>query len=197
MNRRTILPLALLLIAGCGGETSSSVFKDAKQVIIASPQQCKRFLLTLGESDDVFTFGSEQGALGLTEQRIFAAVFEEFPPQVQDGKIINSQDAVWVWHSGMRSNANPAAGKVRFTDGTGVNADGTPAALEACRMTGNCSSITSKLDRATGKTYFFAVWAWNEEREISYFSDTVMPFCFTLDEAERGQDCPAACSNAW
>lgn len=197
MNSRMTLPLALLLVAGCGGETSSAIFKDAKQVVIASPQQCKRFLLNLGEGDDIFTFGSEEGSLGLNEQRVFAAIFEEYPPQVQDGRIVNPQDAVWVWHSGMRSNANPAAGKVRFTDGTSANADGTPASLEACRMAGNCSSIASKLDRVTGKTYFFAVWAWNDEREISYFSDKVMPFCFTLDEAERGQDCPAACNNAW
>ena len=196
MTRRIpFLILGLLLLAGCGGESSSSIFTDAKQVVIASPQPCKKFLLQLGDADDVFQFGGQEGSLGLSEQRVFAAIFDDYP-QVQKGQIVNPGDAQWVWHSGLRSTATAAAGKVRFTDGTGTTGtEGAPASLESCKIRNDCSTLVGKVDRNNSKTYYFAVWAWNEEREISYFSDQVTPFCFTLDPDQRGQDCPSTCSS--
>jgi hypothetical protein len=192
MNRTTLLIASVLLLTQCGGETDSSVFQGASQLVVQSPQTCKRFLLSFGENDDVFQFGVNEDTPGLNNKRVFAAIFKE-RPQVQEGRIINPQDALWVWHSGMRSNADAVGGKLRFTDGTATLDDGTPATLESCRFDDSCQALAARFDRATSRTYYFAVWAWNDEREISYFSDQEAAFCFTADESQKDHDCPATC----
>jgi hypothetical protein len=188
---KKILTAGLTLLFGCGGETSSTVFADAKQVVITSPEPCKSFVLAHGDEDDLFEFGASAGNPGLPEERVYAAIFKEYP-QVQEGRIVVPADAVWVWHSGMRSSAVASTGRVRFVDGTGTDADGQPASLQSCRLDENCASVLARLQ--TGRTYYFAVWAWNAEREISYFSDRVAPFCITENAAQRGQACTSSCT---
>lgn len=63
-----------------------------------------------------------------------------------DGSILNITDLVWVWHSGL---GNGRIGNVFFNDGRSINGD-------------DITSVTNPIPLERGRTYFWAVWAWDD-----------------------------------
>ena len=186
----TAMLAAAAMAAGCGGsDAKSKLFTDASALAIINPQNCQRFYLTDTGGGDAFTFGKSDSELGLDEQRVFAAVFDKYP-QVQGGRIVNPEDAKWVWHSGMRADTSALTGKLLFSDGIDPDKTGAPKGLKSCGITNTCSALVGPFDRAPGdKLYFFVMWAWNGDREISYFSDQAVKFCFTNDATKQTEAC--------
>jgi len=169
-----------LAVAGCGSDAAKSkLFSDASQLVVGSPKACQRLALDDNGGGDGFIYGKSDTELGLDQERVYAAIFAKYP-QVQGGQIVNPEDAVWVWHSGMRADASPVSGKLFFSDGISPDKTGAPKDLKSCGITNTCSALVSEFSRTGDKVYFYLMWAWNSDREISYFSDDAVKFCFTI-----------------
>lgn len=110
------------------------------------------------------------GALLLTRQpalswkgtgaRLAAAAILERPPIVDAGGLVNVKDIVWFWHSGL-STGSP--GSASYSDGI------TPVA-------GNISAGAAPQPLPAGRSYYWAVWEWDEQAQniaasssLSYF----------------------------
>lgn len=188
-----VVIMAAAVAAGCGGDDAKSrIFGDAKAITIINPQSCKPLFIDDNGEGDSFDFGVSATELGIDEERVFAAIFDDYP-QVQSSRIINPENAIWVWHSGMRSRTSALSGHLKFSDGIDTDKAGNPTGLQSCGVLGNCSALVSKLiDRTHGKNYYFVMWAWNGDREISYFSDQFVEFCVTDQQDDAGQctKCP-------
>jgi hypothetical protein len=192
-------------LASCGlfgdDTQTSTFFAEAETLLISNPppESCKKVQMDMFGQGEAFQFGrTEDGKTvsepGVDEERVFAAIFDR-RPDVKEGKIVNfGEGAVWVWHSQMSTDgADPRNGTLHFTDGTSLD-NGVPAADSSCGKLKNCRPIVEKIiaDRCYQKEdgtyqmkhYFFAVWAWNGDREIAYFSDEPREFCFEFTEAQ-------------
>ena len=192
--RRYVIAAALAAVAaGCGGgDASSKVFTDAKPITVINPQACKPFFIDDNGDGETFDFGTSATDLGLTDIRVFADY-----PQVdrQSGKVVNPENAIWVWTSGMRSKTSATTGHLRFSDGVQTDKAGNPTGLVACGSQpagSTCSAFVSTLDRVRGKNYYFLMWSWNGDREISYFSDEAIEFCITAKKGDAAP-CVKAC----
>jgi hypothetical protein len=188
MRTAAIISALGIALLSCGGSGSSKVFDGADAVIISSPLRCTKVWYGSGDVPDAdnFMFGLSDKLAGIPEKRVMAAVFYENPPRVGASRSViqNPQDAVWVWHTGMDSNARPD------TDGTGTDKDGLPVSLRSCEIDKNCQNLRSgRMILGSSKPYFFSIWAWNNDREISYYSDTYVPFCWTDKKEDGGRPC--------
>jgi hypothetical protein len=74
-------------------------------------------------------------------RHVVCAVFDS-PIHVQENLITNSEDAVWVWHTGL---ATGREGNIRFNDGVA-----------------SIASLKTPVPLETG-TYYWAVWALDNE----------------------------------
>mgnify|MGYP001598821230 CR=1 FL=1 len=191
-----LLMTAAAVAAGCGGDDAKSrIFEDAKPIEIINPQLCKPVYIDDNGDGDTFDFGVSTTELGIDEERVFAAIFNDYP-QVQSSRIINPENAVWIWHSGMRSRTSALSGHLTFADGINTDKAGNPSGLSSCGELGNCSALVSELlERTREANYYFVMWAWDGDREISYFSDRFIEFCVTnlKGDAERcmpSKGCP-------
>ena len=187
-----LVAAAAACAAGCGGSSAASkVFGDAKPITVINPQPCKSFLIEDNGEGDTFDFGTSATELGIDQTRVMAAIFNDYP-QVQSSRIINPENAIWVWHSGMRSRTSAVSGHLKFSDGIDADKAGNPTGLASCGVLGNCSALVSQLDRVRGKNYYFVMWAWNGDREISYFSDQFVEFCLKrkAGDPEQCTKCP-------
>ncbi len=73
---------------------------------------------------------------------VFAGIFAE-PIRVSDGRIVNESDIVWVWHTGLPAGIE---GSVSFSQGVrNYDSSEPPEPLQS------------------GQSYFWAVWAWNNQ----------------------------------
>ena len=190
----TAMLAATAMAAGCGGsDATSKVFINAKPITVINPVACKPFFVSDNGDEATIDFGTSPTELGLSEIRVFAAIFDDYP-QVdrQTGKVINPENAIWVWHSGMRSRTSATSGHIKFSDGIDTDKVGDPAGLTSCGVLGTCTGFVSKLDRVRGKNYYFLMWAWNSDREISYFSDEALEFCITDKNGDTAlcEKCP-------
>lgn len=188
-----LLMAAAAIAAGCGGEDAKSrIFGDAKPITIINPQSCKPILIDENGEGDTFDFGVSTTELGIDEERVFAAIFNDYP-QVQSSRIINPENAVWIWHSGMRSRTSALSGHLTFADGINTDKAGNPSGLSSCGVLGNCSALVSELlERTREANYYFVMWAWNGDREISYFSDQFIEFCVKGKQGDE-DTCKKSC----
>jgi hypothetical protein len=194
---RILKTMSVLLAAAamaCGDSGSSKVFSGADKIIVTSPGRCTKVWYGSGDSPDAdfFMFGRDLKDPGLTELRVFAAVFYENPPRVSlsSDMIQNPQDAVWVWHSGLVTNARAADGRLRFTDGSAATPDGSPASTTSCDIEKTCPRLRAdKIIVNSQKPYFFSMWAWDSDRNISHYADEYIPFCWTDMKDESGKYC--------
>ena len=198
MKRKILLSIIFalaLIVSSCGifgsEPETSKTFENATQVVIINPDtKCAEFDV----DNDVFTFGTRtdnKTELGIPgSKRVVAAIFKS-KPQEQLGSLINNKDIVWMWTTGMRSNARPIEGKVSLVDGVKTNENGEPIDLTSCKVhrdrgDKDAENYCVKLDYK--QLYWFAVWAYNEDREISYWTDVPMPFFIECPSGKP--DCP-------
>jgi hypothetical protein len=197
MHRYFLMAAIIASAAGCGSDsTSSKVFTDAKAITVINPQACKPFFIDDNGEGETIDFGTSATELGLNDIRVFAAIFDDYP-QVdrQSGKVVNPENAIWIWHSGMRSKTSATTGHLRFSDGVQTDKAGNPSGLVACGSQpagSTCSAFVATLDRVRGKNYYFLMWAWNGDRNISYFSDEAIEFCITNTKGDA-EPCKKAC----
>jgi len=198
MKRKILLSIifaSALIVSSCGifgsEPETSKTFGNATKVVIIYPDT-KCFSLDL--DNEAFKFGTQidsKTEVGISgSKRVVAAIFKT-KPQEQTGRLINSSDIVWMWTSGMRSDARALEGKVNLVDGVKTNENGEPIDLTSCKVhrdrgDKDAENYCVKLDYK--QLYWFAVWAYNEDREISYWTDVPMPFFIKCPSGKP--DCP-------
>jgi len=91
---------------------------------------------------------------------VFSGVFNK-PISFQNNTIVNNADLVWVWHSGLDRGRE---GDVSFYEGVNV-------------LNGELDNSTQPVPLEKGRSYYWAVWAWDEDglkithsSEESYFT---------------------------
>jgi len=196
MERKTIITfLSMIFIASCGifesePETSQTFQNATKIVVIAPDLKCTQFNV----DNDAFKFGTQVGdkiELGISgSKRVVAAIFKT-KPQEQTGSLINYKDIVWMWTSGMRSDGRALEGRINLVDGVKTDENGEPLDLTSCKVhrdrgDNDAENFCVSLDYK--RLYWFAVWAYNEDREISYWTDIPMPFFTRCPDGMS--DCP-------
>ncbi|MCX7943164.1 MAG: hypothetical protein N2746_01470 [Deltaproteobacteria bacterium] len=197
MRGKYIIFTFYLFMMSCGifgsePETSKTFANATKVVIIAPDIKCSQFDV----DNEPFKFGTQVDGkveIGISgSKRVVAAIFKT-KPQEQAGSILNNEDIVWMWTSGMRSDGRALEGKINLVDGVKTNENGEPIdpTLTSCKVhrdrgDKDAENYCVKLDYR--QLYWFAVWAYNENREISYWTDMPMPFFVKcpLDKT----DCP-------
>lgn len=151
--------------AACGGggqpeeprdqNFANALFPRATLITVGTPQgRCP--------ASPAFTWQTTGQAI------VYAGIFTS-NIVVSNGRIINSQDNVWAWHSGL---ARGREGNVSFNDGVSVVGG------------------TLQLDRPAtplvhGQSYVWAVWAWSDDgsrvlassRETFFVADTTAKTC--------------------
>ena len=189
--------LVFPFLLSCGGGGSSNVFAGADNIIISKPEPCTKVWFGSDSQDsEIFNFGASKTALGINELRVFAAVFYINPPIIDPIKnvIQNKEDTVWVWSSGMYSKASAKNGSLNFSDGNSPNTDPVgepPVSMKSCYFENSCGVLrqSQKIILNSSKPYYIAVWAWNDYRSISYYSDDPVPFCWTSNKSDEGKSC--------
>lgn len=195
MLKRFLILFVILGIFSCGifgsDPETSKTFSNATKVIITSPDsKCSSFDV----ENERFGFAIKVGdkiEVGISEsKRVVAAIFRT-KPQEQAGSLLNNEDIVWMWTSGMRSDGRAIEGKISLVDGVKTDSNGLPVDLVSCKVhrdrnDKNAENYCANLDYK--QLYWFAVWAYNEDREISYWTDEPMPF-FIKCPADKN-DCP-------
>jgi len=193
--RFLFLILVFPILLSCGNGGSSTVFAGADNVIISKPEPCKKVWFgSDSQESEIFTFGVSKTALGINERRVFAAVFYTDPPIIDPIKnvIQNKEDTVWVWSSGMYSKASAKNGSLNFSDGNTPSTDPVgepPVSMESCYFENSCGALRQKMIVDSPKPYYIAIWAWNDYRNISYYSDDPVPFCWTSNKSDEGMPC--------
>ncbi|MGB9600601.1 MAG: hypothetical protein ACP5QK_02010 [Myxococcota bacterium] len=198
MLRNSILFILIIIVSlSCGifgsEPESSKTFANATRVVIISPDvKCSQVDL----ENEPFKFGTlinSKTELGISgSKRVVAAIFKT-KPQEQTGRLINNNDIVWIWTSGMRSDGRALEGKITLVDGVKADENGEPLSLTSCKVyrdRGDKEAENYCVNLDYKQLYWLAVWAYNEDREISYWTDTPMPF-FVKCPAGK-QDCPKA-----
>lgn len=198
MLRKIIfLNLTLFILISCGifgsDPESSKTFGNATRVVIINPDtRCMQMDL----ENDAFKFGTlvdSKTEVGISNsKRIVAAIFKT-KPQEQTGRLINNNDIVWIWTSGMRSDGRALEGKISLVDGVKANENGEPLSLTSCKVyrdRGEKDAENYCVNLDYKQLYWFAVWGYNEDREISYWTDNPMPFFIKCPAGKT--DCPKA-----
>ena len=84
-----------------------------------------------------------------------AAIFQNKIDVSANGKITNTSDIVWLWHSGLSSGR---AGAVEYSEGKSVNDD-------------DLVNVSDPVPLEKGRTYYWIVWAWDSEgKHVKYSS---------------------------
>ncbi len=192
-----LLLLISLTILSCGifgsePETSRTFGNATKVVVIVPDVKCSQ----VDVNTEPFKFGTQVDGkveIGISgSKRVVAAIFKT-KPQEQTGRLINNNDIVWMWTSGMRSDGRALEGRINLVDGVRTNENGEPVDLTSCKVHRDrgdkdadnyCVSLDYK------QLYWFAVWGYNEDREISYWTDVPMPFFVKCPAGKT--DCPKA-----
>ncbi len=199
MFKKCFFFLLLVAIYSCGifgsEPETSKTFGNATKVVITLPDtKCSFFDV----EKDRFNFGVKVDSkieVGISgSKRVVAAIFKT-KPQEQAGSLINKEDIVWMWTSGMRSDGRAMEGKLSIVDGVKTNENGEPLDLVSCKVhrdrgDKDAENYCTRLDENGGykQLYWIAIWGYNEDREISYWTDEPMPF-FVKCPADKN-DCP-------
>lgn len=195
MKRHILLITIVLAFLSCGifgsEPETSKTFENAIRVVIIAPDiKCTQ----MDVENEPFKFGTQVNnkvELGISgSKRVVAAIFKTKPLE-QVGKIINNDEIVWMWTSGMLSDGRALEGKVNLEDGVKTNENGEPMDLVSCkkhrdRNDKDAENYCVKLDYK--QLYWFAVWGFNEDREISYWTDNPVPFFVKCPPDKT--DCP-------
>lgn len=89
---------------------------------------------------------------------VFVGIFNE-NLSIRDGRIANPESNVWAWHSGLGTGRE---GSIFFTDGRDV-------------VSGELQVDSAPTPLATGKSYVWAVWAWDSGgKEITHSSPEIL-----------------------
>jgi len=190
-----IFHLVFPLLLSCGSSGNSNVFAGANKIIISKPEPCtKVWVGSDSQESEIFNFGISQTALGINELRVFAAVFYINPPIIDpiESVIQNKEDTIWIWSSGMYSKASAKKGLLNFSDGNSPSTNPVgepPASMQSCYFENSCGALCQKMIIDSSKPYYIAIWAWNDYRSISYYSDDPIPFCWTNNKNDEGDPC--------
>lgn len=125
------------------------LFPNRKEIILMEPKIGEK----LGDNQPKFVWSHPDRNIELL------ALFNKPIKQVAD-TISNPQDMIWAWHTGLKTGT---AGSIRYVDGIPV-INGKLSAGEVIPL-------------EPGRTYYWAVWAWDNEgiritdsSKVSYFT---------------------------
>ena len=90
---------------------------------------------------------------------IVSAIFNQ-PIQVVNGRIENTNDIVWMWHSGLEDGKD---GRVAFEEGRNIS-DGV------------LDNLSQPVPLATSHQYYWGVWSWDESGIRVRYSSRQMTF---------------------
>ena len=117
-------------------DTTNSIFQDALSINLQSP----------GNSSIVIGVSPHLKWISTNSNLVVAAIFAR-PIKIYSSSIGNKEDIVWAWHSGLVKGSE---GDIEFSDGV------TP-------IDGNIYDTLSPIPLKRGKTYYWAVWAWDKD----------------------------------
>lgn len=161
-----------LFFSSCEEETieyfnNELIFSDAHEIVIPSYnyQSITGDIIVHGDegfdnnSVDTITSTPPIRWDSVDSKLIVSAIFIN-PIQVADGKIQNTNDIVWIWHSGL---ANVNNGRVTFEEGRSLS--------------GNAIEDTDQpIPLPAFHQYYWGVWGWNESGIKVQYSSRQMTF---------------------
>ena len=90
---------------------------------------------------------------------IITAIFSQ-PIQVVNGRVVNSNEIVWIWHSGLENGKD---GWVAFEEGRNIS-------------DGDLENLSQPTPLATSHQYYWGVWSWDESGVKVRYSSRQMTF---------------------
>ena len=125
-----------------------------KEILILSP----KFSETIHTTEPTIKYTNTQNS-----RHIMVTIWTKLP-KVNEGKIVNSKDIIWYWHTGMN---NSPVGRIKYEDGA-IPIDGD--------LNTPIEKLTSPKPLEHGRSYYLAVWEWDDNgievissSSISYF----------------------------
>ncbi len=131
---------------------SELIFPEAKEIKVPAYSYSS-------ESGIINVYGDESFSSGIVDTltstpvlswdsvmatQIVAAIFIQ-PIRVENGYISNTEDMVWIWHSGLEKGKD---GKVAFMDGMKI-------------ANGDISNLSTPEPLLSSTRYYWGVWSWN------------------------------------
>ncbi len=115
---------------------SGTLIGGTSEIMLSSPSRG-----TLLQSNEPhFTWTSTGAAY------VFLGIFVK-PAKWQNNSFTNTEDIIWIWHSGMTSGMD---GDVRFYDGRNI-------------LSGDILQTSSPTPLQRGRTYYWVVWTWDQQ----------------------------------
>ena len=147
----------MIFMHSCEDETSSVlnndlIFPEAKEIKIPS-------YTYYSDTDQIYVHGDESFGSDIIDtltstpvlcwdsvmaSQIVVGIFVQ-PIKVENGYISNTEDMVWIWHSGLNKGKD---GKVIYTDGKKIT-------------DGNISFLSDPEPLTGSVRYYWGVWSWN------------------------------------
>jgi hypothetical protein len=90
---------------------------------------------------------------------IITAIFVN-PVQITNGKLVNTNDIVWIWHSGLEDGKD---GCVAFEEGRSIS-------------DGMIENLSQPIPLPALRQYYWGVWGWNESGIKVLYSSRQMTF---------------------
>lgn len=161
-----LLAVALLVSASTGCDSSTSYVPDPfSNIIFPGTEEIQ----TASPGEQCIVGGRPYFVWDATGGLVYVGVFDE-NIDVNQGRIQNTGANVWAWHSGMGRGVE---GVIQFDDGRAV-VDGVIQE----------DSLPTPLEQ--GRSYYWAVWAWNSAgTRVTHSSAAIY---FTVDSTRIG--CP-------
>ena len=166
----------ILIFSGCNSEYDPFENNDDLIFTKSFEIQIPSYNYLINQSDTIFIQGDDGFYLGIPDTvnsspvlswgpsgspLTMAAIFSD-SIVVSGMEIINKDDLVWVWHSGMQNGKD---GKINFSDGKSVTVSGDEIIYQQTLMPLN-----------VGTTYYWGVWSWNKEGTRIWYSSRQLSF---------------------
>ncbi len=150
------------LVNGGTGSVDYQFIPDESGSLFRANKIIKTFSPEFGET--IYSTKPSMSFTGYNNKLVMNAVWKEMP-RVVDNKIVNIEDIVWFWHSGMQ---NSPIGYVTYESGK-YPKDGNLNPKDV-------STLEPAPPLEKGRAYYWAVWEWDDSgvkidasSSISYF----------------------------